>query len=45
MFQGVAPAIASDDAPYMPEMQIVKKGVMSNANFANDQLIDVAGGF
>jgi len=29
----------------MPELQVVQKGVMSYANFANDQLINVAGGF
>ena len=45
MLQCVTATIASDDTLDVPELQIVKKGVMSNTNFANDQLIDVAGGF
>jgi hypothetical protein len=45
MFQYVSPAIASNDALYMPKLQVIQKCVMSNAYLANEQLIDVAGGF
>jgi hypothetical protein len=45
MFQGVTASIASDDAPYVPELQIVQECIMSYTYLANEQLIDVAGGF
>jgi len=45
MFQCVTLTIASDDAPYVPELQIVQECIMSYTYLANEQLIDVAGGF
>jgi hypothetical protein len=45
MFQCISATIASDDAPYVPKMQVIQKCVMSYTYLANEQLIDVAGGF
>ena len=45
MFQCVTLTIASDDAPYVPELQIVQECIMSYTYLTNEQLIYVAGGF
>jgi len=45
VLQRVTLTIASDDAPYVPELQIVQECIMSYTYLANDQLINVAGGF
>ena len=45
MLQRVSPTITSDDAPYVPELQVIQKSIMSYTNLTNEQLIYIAGGF
>ncbi|MBR2017447.1 MAG: hypothetical protein IKA00_09195, partial [Prevotella sp.] len=45
MLQGVAPAVTPYNAPYVPELKVIQKCVMSNSYLTNEQLIYIAGGF
>ena len=45
MFQRISAAIASDNTSDVPELQVIQESVMSYTYLANEQLIDVAGGF
>ena len=44
MFQPVTLAVASDDAAYFPEAEVVEKFTAGDSYFAHEQLIDVVGG-
>jgi hypothetical protein len=44
VLQAVAVAVASDDAADFPEAEVVEKFATGDADFANDELIDVVGG-
>ena len=44
MLQSVAFAVASDDAPCLPEADVVQELVTADSDFAYEQLINVAGG-
>lgn len=45
VFQLVAVAVASDDTANFPERDVVQKLVPTDAYLANDQLVDVVGGY
>ena len=45
VFQLVAPAVTSDDTTHFPEPQVVEELTARDTNLANDQLIDVVGGY
>ena len=44
VLQAVAVAVASDDAAYLPEAEVVEKFTTGDAYFAHEQLVDVVGG-
>ena len=44
MLQSVALAVASDDAPCLPEADVIEELVATDSDFAYEQLVYVAGG-
>ena len=44
VLQDVTAAMASDDAAGLPEAYLVEEFVATDANLANEQLVDVVGG-
>ena len=43
VFQDVAASVASDDAPNLPEANVVEKFVAGDSDFAHEQLVNVVG--
>ncbi len=44
MLQAVALAVASDDATYFPEGDVIQELMSADAYLANDELVQVVGG-